>query len=138
MIKAVIFDCFGVLTPEVEGAGFGEPNEPLLKVIATDLKPHYKIGMLSNADANWLDRIFTRTQLDLFDAIALSFEIGEMKPHPKAYETIAERLNVTPSDCLFIDDRQELVDGAAETGMQAFLYKDVEKTKKELAALLNV
>jgi HAD superfamily hydrolase (TIGR01509 family) len=138
MIKAIIFDCFGVLTPEVTGSGLSGPNEPLLEFISTTLKQKYKIGMLSNADANWLEHIFTSEQLTIFDAIALSFEIGAMKPHPKTYLTIADRLKVDPSECVFIDDRQELCDGASQSGMRALLYKDADQIKKELGALLKI
>ena len=43
MIKAIIFDFYGVIDLG------GLPNKPLLEIIKHDLKPRYKIGILSNA-----------------------------------------------------------------------------------------
>src|SRR5665213_617468 len=159
MLKAIIFDCFGVLTASdgwlpfrdhylsndadllgqgnslnkqadaglityddfIKGvaklAGVPEEqaritiddnvtNDALFRYIAR-LKPRYKIGMLSNAAANWLDELFTPAQVALFDATMLSYESGFIKPQPRAYEIIAERLGVTTRECLFIDDQED-------------------------------
>src|SRR5215831_4752501 len=121
MVKAVIFDCFGVLvtegwlpfaekcfgtdTPErreasdlmvavnrglldykhfiqnvANLAGIGEksayeqimrnaPNEKLFAYIKNKLKPHYKIGLLSNTGRDRLGQLFTDEQLRLFDQL---------------------------------------------------------------------
>ncbi len=82
------------------------PNEQLFQYIQTELKPRYKIGMLSNVGENRLDKFLTPQQLEMFDVIALSYEIGHIKPEPKAYQVAAGRLGVAPEDCLFIDDQE--------------------------------
>ncbi|HLZ15317.1 MAG TPA: HAD-IA family hydrolase, partial [Candidatus Saccharimonadales bacterium] len=82
------------------------PNDALFAYIRDALKPKYKIGMLSNAGADWLHELFTPEQVALFDAVALSYEIGVLKPAPRAYEVIAERLGVTPEACVFVDDQE--------------------------------
>jgi putative hydrolase of the HAD superfamily len=188
MVKAIIFDCFGVLTSEgwlaFKAGQFGHdealqrqatdlnkqadtglisheafiravaeladipvaevraaidvnaPNEQLFTHIANRLKPNYKLGLLSNAAANWLKELFTDEQIKLFDAISLSYEAGLLKPHPGAYEKIAEQLAVEPESCVFIDDQERHCTGAREAGMQAILYKDFEQMKTGLEKIL--
>ncbi len=112
------------------------PNAPLLSFIKNDLKPKYKIGMLSNAGANWLDKIFTKAQLAMFDARALSYEVGAIKPDPLTYQTIAKRLGVSTEDCIFIDDQVRYCIGAQEVGMKSVEYKGFDQMKKDLLSLL--
>jgi HAD superfamily hydrolase (TIGR01509 family) len=112
-----------------------QPNEPLFAFIK-ELKPKYKIGLLSNAGANWLNDIFTPEQVALFDAISLSFETGFVKPDPRAYQSIADRLGVPPEDCILIDDQERYAAGANEVGMQMIVYKDFEQVKADLKARL--
>ena len=187
MIKAIVFDCFGVLTAgdgwlsfktqyfnhdttlleeavslnKQADAGFityddfiekvarlagvpqeqarmiidnNTPNEPLFAYVA-ELKPRYKIGMLSNAAANWLSELFSPEQVALFDATLLSYEAGFIKPQPEIYELMAERLGMEASECLLIDDQERYATGAKEVGMTAIWYRDFGQMKQELERL---
>lgn len=112
------------------------PNEQLLAYIKDNLKPRFKIGMLSNVGARSVHDLFTKQQLDLFDALALSYEMGIAKPDTKAYEIAAERLDVTPENCVFVDDREHHCQGARQAGMQAILYTDFASFTTQLEQLL--
>lgn len=112
-------------------------NEELFKFIKEELKPKYKIGMLSNAGANWLSEMFTPDQLELFDSIALSYEIGATKPLEEAYQTIADRLSVRPEEAVFIDDQQMHCIGARQVGMRAIKYDNYEKLKQDLNKIIS-
>ena len=189
MVKAIIFDCFGVLTsegwlafkaerfshedelerqatslnkqadaglishddfvsaiadladiPQVEvrsAIDVNVPNEQLFTYIKERLKPKYKVGLLSNAAANWLKELFSPQQIELFDAVSLSYEAGLLKPHPGAYEKIASQLKVEPAECVFVDDQERHCTGAREAGMRAILYQDFEQMKTELEKILD-
>ena len=189
MIKAVIFDCFGVLATDgwlpFRDAHFGDkpdlleqaraynvrvdsglmsyqefmkwladttevpftdvrhmiegnvPNEQLFAYIRDYLAPTYQIGLLSNAGANWLDRMFEPWQVDLLDATVLSCDLGVTKPHPLMYETIAVKLGVLPEEAVFIDDQPWYVEGAKAAGMQGIHYQDAEQTIAELKGVLH-
>ena len=186
MLKAIIFDCFGVLTsdgwlPFAEkhfghdaelkkqahdlnkqvDSGFlsydefvkqvaelarvpvteayadienNVANERLFSYIQT-LKDTYKIGMLSNAGANWLHELFSAEQAALFDAVVLSFEIGTVKPDPRAYHTVCDKLGVSPEEAVFIDDIERYATGAKDIGMHAICYKNVDQVIAELELL---
>lgn len=113
-----------------------EPNEPLFDYIKTSLKPRYKLGMLSNAGANWLGEIFESEQVALFDVVALSYATGFVKPQRQAYHAIARQLGAEPAECIFIDDQLRYVEAARGVGMQAISYQDFAQMKRELEKLL--
>lgn len=109
-------------------------NEPLFALI-NRLKSKYKIGMLSNAADNWLNDLFRTEHVALFDAVALSYEMGVIKPDVRAYEVIAERLGVDAAQCVFIDDQERFCTAARDAGMQAIWYQNFEQCVADLAAL---
>jgi HAD superfamily hydrolase (TIGR01549 family) len=112
-------------------------NIDLLQFISKELKGKFKLGLLSNASDDWLDELFTSKDLELFDEIILSFQIGYAKPEASAYEITAGRLSVRLDECVFIDDREEYIEGAKHVGMKAILFKDVDTLKLELENVLG-
>lgn len=57
-----------------------------------------------------------------FGAVVVSADLGFRKPHPSLYRTAAERLGVSPAECLFVGDRVlEDVRGPKAVGMKAAL-----------------
>ncbi len=191
MIKAIIFDCFGVLlgnaykthlaeveredpkradeirainhasdmgilTREETAEGISAlfdmdsedflseqnkvevPNQALLEYIAT-LKPHYKIGMLSNINSR--DRLsirFTEGQLEAaFHTIVASGDEGYVKPQPEIYQIVATRLGVEPHECVMIDDISEFCEGARAVGMQAIQFISNQQCITDLNTLID-
>lgn len=114
------------------------PNVRLLTYIKEVLKPHYKIGFLSNASDNWLASLFTPDQLALFDDFVLSYEHGMAKPEAAIYGLAAKRLGVAAADSIFIDDVPAYCDAARKFGMQSIVYSRFETFKTELETLLGV
>lgn len=131
MIKAVVFDCFGVLT-SIYASG---SDETLFAFIRDDLKPRYKIGMLSNAGGNMLDELFEKWQVELFDDVVLSYQTGTMKPDPAIYELTANRLGVLSQECVFVDDVQRYCDAAEGVGMKAVWHRDTNETIQKIQEL---
>jgi HAD superfamily hydrolase (TIGR01549 family) len=127
----------GISADEVNKILSNNPvNKELFKYIKNDLKPCYKIGFLSNAADNWLEVLFTKEQVDLFDTLVLSYDVGFAKPEPEIYEITGDRLGHRLEECVFIDDRQDYIDGAIAVGMPAFVYTTVDKLKEDLATIL--
>ncbi len=188
MIRAIIFDCFGVLAedgwtpfrrkyidhdPELlrEVAALGRqadmgnqdaeqttetiarlagvpteqlrhaltsrlPNEELFDYIRQDLKPKYKIGMMTNASYDVFGELFNAKHRSLFDATVLSYESGLAKPDAEMYRLIARRIGEKVENCLFIDDRDRFVIAAEQAGGQALLYVSFEQFKQDLSKYL--
>ena len=116
------------------------PNEPLIEYIQGELKPHFKIGLLSNSTSRaQLDIRFAPGRLDtIFDEVVSSGTIGFVKPQPEAYEYIAMKLGVLPGECVMIDDIAEYCAGAEAAGMQAIQYASMEQAVGDLAAMLHL
>ena len=133
MIKAVIFDCFGVLitgAPEVK-------NLPLLDYIIV-LKTDYKIGLLSNVTSTGLHSRFSDDELTShFDVVVTSGEVGFAKPDAQAFEITADRLGVKLDECVMIDDQPAFCEAAVRLGMQAIQYDSFDQMKHELRVLLS-
>lgn len=116
---------------EVSTGGYRLNDKLIAKI--RELKPHYKVGLLSNIGRGWIDDFFDKHQLhDLFDAVVLSGEEGIAKPHPRIYELVAERLGVPLGECVMIDDLQENCAGADAVGMKTIHFKTNEQCLAEL------
>lgn len=111
------------------------PNLPLFDYIAKELKPHYKIGFLSNAADDWLSDLFTPEQLALFDDFVLSYQHNMHKPDTAIFELAANRLGVLPSECIFVDDTEAYCQGARKVGMYAIQYVSLEQTMSDIEAI---
>lgn len=110
-------------------------DQALLAYVAT-LKPHYKIGFISNASQSWMKQFFTPEQIALFDGVDISSETGLLKPDPLAFEHIAEVLNVPVNECVLIDDQATYCEGARSIGMQAIPYRGFADMKERLETIL--
>ena len=112
-------------------------NEPLAEYIRKELKPRYKIGMLSNIGRGWIDEIFDQSLLrEAFDAVVLSGEVGIAKPDADIYRLAARQLGVLPHECVMVDDRESNCIGAEAVGMRTVLYGSHEQAIKDLEKVL--
>lgn len=188
MIKAIIFDCFGVVIsdgfddayrnaggdPEVDSEfikdvmlksnrgevstsvpliaqrlGLKEEewhrivndgraiNYELLEYVG-ELRDKYQTAMLSNVGYAGVRRFFPEGLLErFFDPIVESGVIGYAKPEASAYEITADKLDVRLDACIFIDDRQDYIDGAVAVGMKAILYQNLSQLKSDITKLLS-
>lgn len=191
MIKAIIFDCFGVLAEDgwtpfkrkhilhdpklvEEVARLGAltdqgmlnneetvvaiakllnvevydlkqaldmkvPNEDMFELILNELKPHYKIGLMSNANYDVVNELFEMEQAALFDAHVLSYETKLLKPDRVMFELMAKRLYVEMDECLFVDDQERHCTAARSYGMEALHYTGyddfIEKLPRKLSGM---
>jgi FMN phosphatase YigB (HAD superfamily) len=67
----------------------------------------------------------------------LSHEMGMRKPHPEFFTAVAADLRVPPSACLFVDDLEQNVRGARETGMEAIVFRNAAALAGELRSRLG-
>jgi epoxide hydrolase-like predicted phosphatase len=114
-----------------------QPNSELLEYMRDNLKPKYKLGIISNAGDDWVLKILGEDNYKLFDDVVLSYKVGLIKPEPEIYEMSAKNLEVKPGECVFIDDILTYCQGAENIGMNTIWYQDFKQMKKELEALLN-
>ena len=94
-----------------------------------------EVALLSNASTRLEDDLARSGILEEFDVALSSAVLGVTKPDPAAFLAAADRLGVAPERCLFIDDVQANVDGAAAVGMRAERFKDPEQLRTTLEAV---
>jgi putative hydrolase of the HAD superfamily len=68
----------------------------------------------------------------------ISAEVKLHKPQPEIYRLAAERLQVEPERCLFVDDLRENCEGAEAVGMTAIRFRDPAQTIDKLAELTGL
>lgn len=102
----------------------------------------YKLAILSNEldlfyGADFRDRL---PILKLFQSIVDATYTGILKPDSRAYELVLDELSEVPADCVFVDDQQRNVDGAAAVGMRTvpFDVRQPEESFKKVRAHFNV
>lgn len=187
MIKAIVFDCFGVLTTDtwrafVDGlppdadkqaardlnhaydAGMLTKDEFLKQVHAVtghepkqvetllgneiaknaalleyirELKQNYKIGLLSNIGSSWItDTFLNADEQALFDEMVFSYKVGMTKPDPRIFELACSRLGVNPREAVMIDDIESYCASAADLGMKAVVYKNLDQCRADITDIL--
>lgn len=78
----------------------------------------FQTGVVSNCSASTrpvVDRMGLEEEADV---VVLSCEVGAFKPSPAIFRTALEALGVAPEGSMFVDDRRDYLDGAAELGMR--------------------
>jgi len=137
MIKAVVFDCFGVLYVPGGWPRKLERNNDLLAYVAR-LRSWYSTAALSNLPSQRLDGYFTPSEeARYFDVVLTSGAAGVAKPHPSIYEQVCHKLGVAPNEAIMIDDSEDNCAGARAVGMQAVLYQSAAQLKRDLELLLE-
>lgn len=100
------------------------------------LKSSYKTGIISDA---WPNARITNVPItdDLFDVIVYSAEEKLLKPEPEIYRRALARLDVLPSEAIFVDDTQRKVDGAIQVGMHGLLFTDSQAIQQQINRMLS-
>lgn len=82
----------------------------------------YHLYVLSNADKNF-DKYFpTFVDPTYFDGIMVSSYVNMIKPELRIYQHFLETYHLTADECLFLDDREENIEGARKVGIHGFVF----------------
>lgn len=72
-----------------------------------------------------------------FRAVFVSHELGQRKPEPQAFRSVAARIGVKPERVLFFDDLPENIAGARAAGMPAVLVSSPDDFRRAVAPWLQ-
>jgi len=110
-----------------------EPAVRLLKLLKTQ---GYGVYLLSNFIREYFPAIRSRYSFfDEFDGMVVSSEAGCVKPEKEIYLLLLRNYSLSPDSCLFIDDYQVNIDGAAVVGIPSILYKNPTQLEEALRSL---
>jgi epoxide hydrolase-like predicted phosphatase len=104
-----------------------------LMTMIRELRPAYRTAIISNASDTLREDLAQRYQIaDAFDLIVCSAEEKIMKPSPGIYERTLRRLELEPSESIFIDDMEINVTAARELGLKALRFTPALDLSAEL------
>ena len=112
-----------------------QPNHDIFPVIQK-LEEGHLLAVGSNTDPLHFSYLHHHVEtLQRFDNFFLSYEIGVLKPDPRFFHTILDELDISPEECVFIDDRNDNVKSARNLGFTALHFQSVDVLKGNLADL---
>jgi putative hydrolase of the HAD superfamily len=112
-------------------AGFG-PDQEMVDGLAALRAAGVPVALVTN---QFGQDCYEGFDLDaLADVVVVSSQVGVRKPSRRIYAIACERLGVTPTDAVMVDDIQHNLDGAARLGIEGVLHRDAQRTLAELDA----
>lgn len=115
--------------------GAFEPVVAILRTLKTLAYPLYGLS-------NWPAGKFALVRpdypfFDWFDDIVLSGEVGLIKPDPRIFHLLLERINRPAQTCIFIDDSVHNIEAARRLGFKAIHFHTPTQLQTELETLLH-
>jgi len=101
-------------------------------------KSGFKTAVLSRVIKRLAEIVKGRNGYDDFDVVVLSYEVQVCKPDPKIYLLTAEKLGLSPENCLYIDDNPDYLIPAKKLEMRVLLGKNSKQIIGEVSELLKL
>jgi putative hydrolase of the HAD superfamily len=115
----------GVEGPTVAAAYFAieaaTVDEDVLALVR-EVRRRVPVGLLTNGSSRLPEELAVSGLASEIDVVCNSWDLGVAKPNRVAYELAAARMEATPAQCFFTDDRPANVDAARAVGMTAHLH----------------
>lgn len=87
----------------------------------------YKLAVCSNSIKNTIDIMMGMSALDKYLDLKLSNEdVSQSKPDPEIYIKAMEKLNLSPEECLIIEDNEKGIKAAKSSGANLLAVKTVD------------
>lgn len=107
-----------------------EPDPGLLHWLH-EQHSRFSLFGLVNAPLGWTEIRRGLHGLDtLFNRVVVSHEINVRKPDREIFEHLLKEIPFDPTECIFIDDKQENLDTAASLGLRVNLYQNLDSLKE--------
>lgn len=147
---------------ESSARGHRVPGADVLALLSGDIRPNmvaaldaviaagFKTACLTNNMVTTSDNTVTTSEssneraseltavMNRFDVIVESSKVGVRKPEPRFYEIACEMLDVTPGECVFLDDLGINLKPAAAMGMRTIKVADPVDAISQLAAITGI
>ena len=140
---------------ESEALGHRVPGADVLALLSGDVRPRmvqaldtvkaagFKIACLTNNVVSTEEpaterQAEVRTIMHKFDHVVESSKVGCRKPEPRFYEIACELLQVSPTQCVFLDDLGINLKPAAAMGMRTIKVVNPDDALAELSGHLDL
>jgi putative hydrolase of the HAD superfamily len=113
-------------------------NTELFAYVSELRRKGLKIGILSNVNDSWItDKFLSEDEKEFFDAVVGSYQVRAAKPDPAMYLEICKQLDVSPDECIFVDDVEHYCEAGKDLGMKSVHYTDFISAKNEIERILQ-
>ena len=147
---------------ESSAHGHRVPGADVLALLSGDIRPNmvaaldaviaagFKTACLTNNMVTTSDNTVSNSEssnerasaltavMNRFDVIVESSKVGVRKPEPRFYEIACEMLDVTPGECVFLDDLGINLKPAAAMGMRTIKVVDPVDAISQLAEITGI
>jgi 2-haloacid dehalogenase len=111
----------------------GGPIQPVVEILSSLKNSGYPLAALSNWSAEKFQLIRKNYRfLEWFETIIISGEVKLVKPDPRIYLLLLERIQRPAEECIFIDDSASNIQAAQEFGIQTIHFQSPGQLKTEL------
>jgi putative hydrolase of the HAD superfamily len=122
-----------------------EPNEPMIELMRRLRAGGLRMALLTNNVREWEPLWRSMMPVDeVFELVVDSAFVGMRKPEPEIYELTLERMramdgagDLSPADCLFIDDLEQNVAAARALGMSGVQFRTNDQAIPEIEEALG-
>lgn len=90
-------------------------------------------GITNFSREKWAECLIRFPFLQSFDGVIVSAHERVIKPDPAIYRILFERYDLTPQDCIFIDDSAKNIETARALGMKGIHFVEPIDLRAELA-----
>jgi len=111
-------------------------NEDVLALVDEAKAKGWQTAILSNVIEPTYNVLKDAGFYDKFDFVIASCKEGLAKPELEVYKLALERLNTTPSESVFIDDKQSNLDPAEALGFKVILAENPEQVIRDVREAL--
>ena len=111
----------------------GEPVAGTISILKQLKRAGYALYGLSNWSAETFP--YAREKYDffnLFDDMVISGEVGHVKPDPKIFQILLDKIGRPANECLFIDDSLPNIHQAQQMGLGAIHFQSPEQLASAL------
>ena len=94
-----------------------------MEAVVAEIKASGKgIYLLSNFNKRLRNELYLAPSLLLFDGLVISGEIGMVKPNENIYKYLLDTYKLDPSECIFVDDREDNIEAGEKCGIVGYLF----------------
>jgi HAD superfamily hydrolase (TIGR01509 family) len=128
-IRGIGFDYLGVtaiLPDHNQAQTTPTPSQAVLD-LSDQLRKHgYLTGLLSNlgSGTEWDAALYSAGVDRHFDAVVLSGDLGVAKPDVRAYQALADQMEIKLDELVFIDDRESSLVGVHQLGIRPVIWSN--------------
>lgn len=152
LVKTIIFDLSGVLLIKKSAEQLAQHPESTSSMLVINFlealallkackAAGHKLFVLSNMSIAEYDRIKQEPEIaslfSYFDDIVISDMTPYKKPNTQIFTYLCEQYSLQPADCVFIDDKQDNLDGARSASISKTILCsdfDLAHVRNELVA----